>query len=216
MDSDYILNGLTNEGPLIVAFGSHGGNFTFLHTLERLGCPFICLKDGGNNWYSGGADGFNSIDETTAFLSHHMRPQTLFIGSSMGGFGALYFARLCTPSGVFAINPQVFIDKAGREAMRDGRWASDVDRIHSQAGEGFANAIANWTGTPVEAHFAGADNRDTAHAACLAQSVPSARVHIHEGCGHHDLPKLLRDNGTLNEVLCSAAFNYFNAFRTEP
>jgi pimeloyl-ACP methyl ester carboxylesterase len=97
--------------------------------------PFhrVFLFDRSRQWYQSGADGFDSIDETCAFLKTLLSElggaRLVTLGTSMGGYAALLFGSLLGVDAAVAFDAQTFVDGENRARYRDDRFSAEFATI---------------------------------------------------------------------------------------
>ncbi len=81
------------------------GHFHFMGSGYNAGFESVFIRDTSNTWYSG-ANYQEIVEELNSIISTFSGP-CVFVGSSMGGYGALKFGLHCLPNKVLAFSPQV-------------------------------------------------------------------------------------------------------------
>lgn len=102
---------------LIVAFSHVGypeGKFAFTNAFANLHCNKLFLNCPGNSWYQNGIPGFgDSVEAAAMQLKLHIAElgvrRTIFVGMSMGGYGALLFGLLVGADIILAFTAEVQI-----------------------------------------------------------------------------------------------------------
>ncbi|RYM07978.1 tetratricopeptide repeat protein [Sphingobium cupriresistens] len=117
--------------PLIITFTpaaptreAFGGTLFQQHRINHI--AVTCMSP---DWWQIGA-----VDEAGAALHNFASkfPRVVHYGSSMGGYGALFFSGAVQPDCVVAIAPQFSIEPG--EAPLEKRWAANVPRIIDRGG----------------------------------------------------------------------------------
>lgn len=118
----------------IVSFASLGSiNFDdinmeeFKKTLSNFNCRRVFVSDSTKRWYCYGVDDvLNGRDGAVSFLRDTIgTSKSIFLGHSMGGFGAIAYGLLCGASIVIAFSPQTHI------TLEDSRYVKYMKHIHN-------------------------------------------------------------------------------------
>lgn len=124
----YINRGYEN---IIVSFGSVVGLFggvnsgEFRKTLNKFNTDILFLFDEKKVWYLKGiGDTTDSVGKLSKFITDITKSykNVGFLGSSMGGYGALLMSIYCKPNSVLAFCPQVLIGSHKQSRFGDLRF----------------------------------------------------------------------------------------------
>jgi pimeloyl-ACP methyl ester carboxylesterase len=167
------------------------------------------LLSNANDWYIGGvkhlADSFAAAAPLVAELARPYR-RTVFVGNSMGGYGAMAFGAHANASKVIAISPQSRFDADFHARIGETRWGSAMNAMrakHDVEPFALATLFENAPHNPAIDLLCGADcPQDTAYADELAGF---SNVAINKVPGtDHDLAHKLRERGSLEKMLLAA------------
>ncbi|MCC4298558.1 hypothetical protein [Aurantimonas coralicida] len=162
----------------------------FIGTTHRHHSLFV--SDMNRSWYN--ADGI--VDQVSQQIDEIRRQEgvrrTVTIGNSMGGFGAILFARLISADVAFSFSPQ-FTVHPNREPF-EKRWSTYTDKIDPWRYE---------TPMPLRSEcryfvFSGTDNEEIAH---TRQFPKSRNIRIYYVKGGHNISKSFKDAGLLKSVV---------------
>ena len=87
----------------------------------------LFIYDEYDSWYLYKYDRF--IEEISPFVEKYGKDKTVFIGNSMGGFGAILIGSFMSPNLVIAFSPQTYLDKQTRDKFDDKRWKDQVKNV---------------------------------------------------------------------------------------
>jgi hypothetical protein len=145
-DAPFLVDAVHPGETLCVTFGfvdwERRPDFAFFGRLKKLeamtGAPLnkVLLRDPANAWYQRGLPGIGSdIEAVAARLGEAVaaiKPKkTVFIGQSMGAYGAIMFGALLEVDTILAFGPLSFFDPVSAVAYHDRRWLAsmlEVDR----------------------------------------------------------------------------------------
>lgn len=124
---------------IIVSFGSLVGLFgginsgEFRKTLNKFNTDTLFIFDDEQLWYLKG------IGELSEFILEITKPykNVGFLGSSMGGFGAMLLSMYCKPNSVITLSPQTVIGDYKRNVFGDLRFSKFEVNIMTFDGEHF-------------------------------------------------------------------------------
>ena len=114
----YFENGTTDT--IIVCFQSRAvqnlNKFEWLESIKRLNlnCGILIIKDYSSKWYLSRLRNIGKNHRhTVSFIKNKVESynKRIFIGSSMGGFGALLYGTICNANLIFAFSPQTNLRK---------------------------------------------------------------------------------------------------------
>lgn len=187
--SDLVIDNRGYPATVVAFSGLAPRNHIFEWATALSGFPanFIGVRDPGDCWYRRGV-AFTAASLWVALAAVGAR-WTAFVGGSAGGFAALMFGRILGADRIIALCPQSACGRVKR-ALGDDRWP--LFCRNTPAGDiagAYPKAII---------HYAANDPLDAMHAARLGADMrewPS---------GGHDLPRALKDDGRLPEVLAEA------------
>ena len=99
-----------DSGILWICFSGRGykpGKFTFFKTLSALKGDKLFFNCADNSWYLNDIEKINAaIKEATGKKQYK---KTIFLGSSMGGYAAILFAKIHNGSQVLAFSPSLYL-----------------------------------------------------------------------------------------------------------
>ncbi|GGE61186.1 hypothetical protein [Actibacterium pelagium] len=175
----------------------------FGRTLHGRGFELVFVKDFSRVWFQQGLNGVTSNrQETSAFLEELLsklpRPWT-FIGSSSGGYAALFFGTRLSADRVLAFAPQTLVDRhtfsrfAKMRPFEAGFKASDPenDLLNCMSKTGDGPAIKVFHGN---SHY-----KDKRQAARIAE-LPNVSV-VGAETNTHNIAQHLRNQGSLDDLL---------------
>ncbi|MDT8391418.1 MAG: hypothetical protein RRC34_13015 [Lentisphaeria bacterium] len=170
----------------------------FKKSIARLGhVDQLHILDPHRSWYMQGPEGkWNGYGYYTRMLDKHigkLKAETpyrkvCFLGNSMGGSGACLYATRA--DAVLAFCPQTIIPKQGVPEEVNQTYRKRLAE----------NLTAAWAaGKQIRIHRGGGDS-DVVQCGRLPDIITPI---VHEGCGVHNLPGYLKEQGTLMDVLGS-------------
>ena len=178
---------------LVVFSAANASSFTFFRSTEELRPDRLHIRDpDGNAWYQNGlAEGetLHDIEARIAEVAKNYR-EVWMVGSSMGGYAALYFGTRLQAQRVLAIAPQILVDSRFSRGPRAGV------KVHTPD---IAAQVRAATRTQCTIVFGSFDLIDTYNIAHLYEGdhMPlHIRVLQYEGQDHM-LPVRLEDECTL-------------------
>jgi pimeloyl-ACP methyl ester carboxylesterase len=188
---------------LVVAFGGlkhgYGGiKGEFRHSVERLDCAGLFVRDEASRWYQYEAAEMTAlIEQIQAFRAATGARRLVCLGNSMGGFGALLFASRLKADAAIAFCAQTAITPDILRALGDDRWVSIQGAIPAYpAGDLLLEPAP---GGRVVMCWGAEDPLDTAHVERLAGPWSAERVAV-TGASH-DAAWVLRERGELLPLL---------------
>jgi hypothetical protein len=134
----WIKEHLIESESLIVALTSYNADSSketildFPSLLGNSDFSAILLKDLSNSWYTKGLEGVgNSHEDVIAYLTsiRARYKRVLFIGDSMGAFGAILLGSRLNADKIIAISPQTTVSPQTCRLMGDGRFLRYFDRL---------------------------------------------------------------------------------------
>lgn len=115
-----------------VMHGLGGIPFEFHRSLGQIDCAALFVRDLGRQWYQYDRNEIrDAAARITAAINGSGAEHSLFLGNSMGGFGALLFGSLCGANAILGFAAQTAIDPVVTAAMGDMRWTSFQKAIPS-------------------------------------------------------------------------------------
>ena len=177
-----VVTGPKSKGPLFVTFGGIHGNIS-MPPLEFLNimstnfpeCSIIYIVDHWQAWYYKGVKGFSFNQETTSselrkLIGDMSYDQTIFMGTSMGGYAAILHGILLGADTVLAFTPQTFINPEKRTVAGDMRWYTRLKPVWEYAPdhEWFDLSTMKNKGTNIQIFYSTSHHLDTLHAKNVA------------------------------------------------
>lgn len=204
-----------NSNKLLVTFGGIKQGmgmpvYEFYNSLKDLKCDKLYLKDLEQVWYHKGINhDVNSILKLKEFLSDLINRKqyenVVFIGNSMGGYGAILFGVLLNVNSVIAFSPQTFIGRAMRFWNKDHRWANEISKTYTinRKQKSFYNIkllLKRVTySTQIDVYYSTNDKLDKIHAEKL-KGQTNINLFPYDK-GNHNLIKHLRDEDNLFNII---------------
>lgn len=140
MKEDNINYESEDSDKLLVSFGGIRNGigmpvFEFYKSLKGIECDKIFIKDVNQAWYHKGInDEIKNIPDLQAYLSYLIDykayKKVVFVGNSMGAYGAILFGSLLNVDNIIAFSPQTFIGKWKRLFYGDKRWKKQIKKVH--------------------------------------------------------------------------------------
>lgn len=221
-DGDVVLE-LGEDSPVLaVAFGGLLGHlggvpsFEFMRMLSGLGTNRVFVRDPRSLWYHGGVRGLgstiNELGESLASLIGRSGVErVVFLGSSAGGYAAVLLSTIVTVQEVLAFSPQTFLDPRLRAAAGDERWPRLTEKATPLLDPRYTDLLPvlaersrSEREIRIAIHYSVAEHLDTLHAERLlgvsgVELVPHALP-----VGGHNLPALLKEQGSFEAVVAEA------------
>ena len=212
----FVRESCPDSKAMLVAFGGIKLGlgmppFEFFRLARNISAHKLFFRDVHQAWYHRGLPGVaERIDGIAEFLRREMvqsgAKRIAFFGTSMGGYAALLFGALLQTGEVHAFAPQTFLSPWKRFRCGDGRWRRRIWKIYLSAdGRRYLDLrppmrLAGQTQFHI--YFSPEHRLDSVHARHLA-GLPNVFLHDHVE-GGHQLIKVLRDNGTLQQIIARA------------
>jgi len=157
-------------------------------------CLFV--SDMKRTWYNG--DGVaTSICEVVAEKVRELKlRRVITIGNSMGGFGAILFARLLGANAAIAFSPQFSFDR--KIVPGEHRWSEYRDAISTWR---FPTALPYHRATRYFI-FSGTDSMEMQHTTLFPKA---SNVSIFFVAGGHSVAQAIKDTGQLAKVIAICA-----------
>ena len=108
---------------LVVFSAANASSFTFFKSTEKMRPDKLYIRDPeGNAWYQNGLRDGENLDDIEARIRGVAKDyrEIWMIGSSMGGYAALYFGAKLKAQRVLAIAPQIIVDNRFFRGPRKG------------------------------------------------------------------------------------------------
>lgn len=203
----------------LVTFGSYVNagrlepSYAFVNTCNKVierkarDVESLYLLANGNDWYRSGIKGFgDGLRASAADLRERLAgyERKIFVGNSMGAYGALAFGYLSGATSVVAFSPQTRFDRPFLDAIDERRWRADLDALDgpdvgdmaiARIGRDAASAPS------VTLYVGGTCTQDMAYADETV-SLPGVRIEVVAGEGH-DLVHALRETRQLAEIIAA-------------
>lgn len=205
-----IVTNLQGSDTILIAFSSLNHNddkvdrYDFANVTNSRSFDSVLVRDLTNRWYLGGVDQWSDADAFSEHLGDLCRPyrRSIFIGSSMGGFGAVYYGAAVGASQVIAIAPQTNMTASFLAEIDDRRWEPYVAGLSTVTVEPLALKPSRQYQAPVYLVCPTLDPGDLGHAAYVAEHANVEIDHV-SGHGHH-LAGALRQSGHLRKLITAA------------
>ena len=196
----------------LVTFGSFTNpgrtepSYAFMNTVLRmkknrgLVCDAYYFKANGNDWYFNGTEQQPSPDASVQLIQALLAKYdaTVFLGNSMGAFGALYFGLRVGADAVVAFSPQTRFDQEYCDRIGESRWREEFKAMRAIRNPDEMAIRSVWPAnceTRVRL-FAGALNQQDLHYCEELAGLPGAELTKYDESGH-DLVHELRATGEL-------------------
>lgn len=195
---------------VIAAFGGIGDTvdgmppFEFFNILSGVNATKVFIRDLDQCYYQAGLQGVtNSVDTTATYLSSIIDDKySVFVGHSMGGFGALLFGYLCEADKIVAFAPQIFIDKKTSDKYNITSWRNYYDKAEAVGDGRYLNLLAIIP-PRAEIYFGKNDRTDRRYVDALNDH---GIQHTILNYTPHHIAKLLRDDGKLLEKIVPESY----------
>ncbi len=161
----------------------------------------LFISDLKRSWYSSARLMDKIVEAVTGFIAKHNIANTVAIGNSMGGYGAILFAELLPVSKVVAFVPQVSMHP---DVLLETRWIKHRPYFGAELPPSLAPVIAR-SKAYFFLFFGVNSEADAAHAALLSKQ-PRLSLFMLQNCGH-DVGAFLKNAGLLTPVFA----DIFNA-----
>ena len=207
-----------NSNVLLVSFGGLRQGigmpvYEFYNSLRSINCDKVFIKDINQCWYHKGINKeVKNIQMTSELLKsiifRKAYERVVFIGNSMGGYGAILFGVILNIDCVVAFSPQTFIGKTKRILYRDVRWYHEISNVYSNNGNQkmFYNLksvlMRNDYLTKINIYYSTKAKLDRLHSERLHKLKNVSLYPI--GRGDHNLIKVLRDEDQLVNIVKNA------------
>lgn len=210
-----ILMSLENKPNLLVSFGGIRQGlgiptFEFFNSLSNINCDKVFIRDFNQAWYQLGVDdeinSWNRLKEILdKIIVDNGYNKVLFLGNSMGGYGAMMFGTMLNVNHIVAFAPQTFINRKKRFIHLDFRWRKQMKRIHKN--KRIAEFVLNIKShldkveysSQIDIYYSDSHRLDKSHAKQLSDSN-NVILHPFKD-GGHAIVKTLRDNGELMKII---------------
>ncbi|MBM3674711.1 MAG: hypothetical protein FJW88_07090 [Actinobacteria bacterium] len=212
-----VVDPVASSERLVVAFGGIASMldgvppFEFLSALDSLSARVAFVRDLDQCWYQRGVRGVSeTLEGTTAALCALVDEsgcsRLVTLGTSAGGFAALYFGCRLAADAVLAFGPQTFTSHRLRWLYRDHRWGpeiANIDRLDQTAVcrdllPVVRRSARSPHATKIEVHYGDRVRVDRVHARRLRRHS-NVRLFAHDA--GHNVAKVLRDQGELQAIM---------------
>jgi hypothetical protein len=197
---------------MLITFAAFPGRlevrpFMFFNMLEDVDVKAAFLRDHRTAWYHRGVAGVgDSIDSVTEYLRGFVRQadETVMIGGSSGGFGAILFGSLLSLE-VHAFMPQTFIDPELRRRHNDGRFPQEFEGLGADMDMRYADLrpVVARSDARIHVYYSTGHELDRIHAERLGD-LDNVTLHGFDW-GSHLLLRELRDRGWLEPFIADLA-----------
>jgi hypothetical protein len=165
------------------------------------------LRDHHSAWYHRGVAGVgDSIDAVAEYLREFVRQvdETVLIGGSAGGFGAILFGSLLSLE-VHAFMPQTFIDPELRRRHNDTRFKQAINGLGADMDMRYADLrpVVERADAPINIYYPALHELDRIHAEHLGD-LENVTLHGFDWDSHL-LMRELRDRGWLEPFIANLA-----------
>lgn len=194
--------------------------FEFFNASRIINENKLFLRDFNQMWYHNGLlDISTDINTTANFIKSEINKlnpkKIIFIGNSMGGYGAIMFANLIENiDEVIAFAPQTFISKNLRSTHNDKRWEKQIFQLYenSQNKNKYFDLkemlISINSKVKISIFVSKDDILDRLHALHLKE-IPGVSIYEFDD-GGHGIVKKLKDDGKLKEILAGEYIHILN------
>ncbi|MCA8321014.1 hypothetical protein [Burkholderia cepacia] len=185
-DIMWIKENLFDSECLIVALTSYNADdsksnsFDFSSLIGSGDFSTILLKDLSNSWYTQGLEGVGSTHEEvirylTPIRSRYKR--TLFIGDSMGAFGAILLGSRLGADKIIAMSPQTSVNTRTCRIMGDDRFTKYFERLTDVPAsiQDVREILRLWPAKSLDVYVSRADPQDVENAISI-ESMPNVKV----------------------------------------
>jgi hypothetical protein len=177
--------------------------FMFFNMLEDVDVKAAFLRDHHSAWYHRGVAGVGAtIDAVADYLRGFIRQaeETVLIGGSAGGFGAILFGSLLSLE-VHAFMPQTFIDPELRRRHNDRRFGQAIAGLGADIDMRYADLrpVAARSEAPINIYYAAHHELDRIHAEHMG-TLENVTLHGFDWDSHL-LMRELRNRGWLEPFI---------------
>jgi hypothetical protein len=181
--------------------------FMFFTMLEDVDVKAAFLRDHHSAWYHRGVAGVgDGIDAVAEYLRGFVRQvdETVLIGGSAGGFGAILFGSLLSLE-VHAFMPQTFIDPELRRRHNDTRFRQAITGLGADMDMRYADLrpVVERAEAPINIYYPALHELDRIHAERMGD-LENVTLHAFDWDSHL-LMRELRDRGWLEPFLADLA-----------
>jgi pimeloyl-ACP methyl ester carboxylesterase len=205
-DDDLRISYVRGAGNVtVVAFSGIGHGFggiqteEFRKSLTGGDASVVFVIDKKRSWYNGGMSR-RIITAVNKLIMAFGTQHCITLGNSMGGFGAIVFARhFVSCSQAIAFSPQSSVHPA--IAPFETRWNEWRDQISAWDVKDAAASLD--AGIRYDLFFGAEDTMDGAHAERFRRlATPATTLHVIPACGH-EVAAYLRTEAKLSGVLAA-------------
>ena len=209
----FVREGCPGSKAMLIAFGGIQLGlgmppFEFFRLAREVPAHKLFFRDPHQAWYHRGLPG---VARRMAGIAEFVRQEiaasgatrVAMFGNSMGGYAALLFGALAGGGEVHAFAPQTFLSPWLRLRCGDSRWRRHI-RAAWLSADGFRHldlrpVLRRAAQTQFHVYYSSENRLDARHARHLEGL---ANVSLHDlPEGGHQVVKLLRDNGTLPQII---------------
>lgn len=212
----YIVDETPGARVALITFGSFTNpgrsepSYAFMNTVLRMkrkrGLSFDAyyFKARANDWYFSGTEGQPSLEHSVDIVSavRNKYDEALFLGNSMGAYGALLFGLAVSATAVLAFSPQTRFDEPFCRNIGERRWRDEFAAMAADRDVEIMSIRNRWPEdcrTKVGVFAGELNQQDLAY--CLdLQGLPGFTLHRYADSGH-DLVHDLRATGALEEII---------------
>ena len=199
---------------LIVSFssgvGRHGGvpKKEFLNTLEPLNTDILFVTDTIQTWFLYGINSeIDTIEKLTEYLGQVIKEydNVGFVGSSMGGYGAILFGQLLNPNHCVAFSPQTFLSDELREKYGEDRFPKYFHRLDNEKIEYYDLLNFKSENTTIDIYYGVKNRLDSLHSERMGQ-LKNVRLHPINS-DSHNIASVIKEHFNLpNTIINSMLF----------
>lgn len=192
IDSECLIVALTSYN----ADNSKVDTFDFASLTRSSDLAAVLLKDLDNAWYTKGIEGVGvTHEEVVAYLAslRSRYKRMLFIGDSMGAFGAMLLGARVEADKIVAISPQTTVCTRTCNILADGRFMRFFEKLSDvqDAIKDVRTILANWPAKSVDVYVSRADPLDIENAKNI-ESIPNVNVQYVDRFDHWMAEELKR------------------------
>ena len=202
---------------IIVTFSSGVNRFLgetpkeFSKTMAKYNCDVLYLYDDLLSWYVNGVKGYESVKLLSEYITDIISgyKNSGFLGSSMGGYGAILYSTLCNPNKCLSFCPQTLLLHKKREQFNDFRFP--ILEKNGIMGDDYLDLkpflFNNDINTLISVVYSGYNEFDSKHAEWLSSSE---NITLHpQDSDLHNVAGVLKHRGQLYDVI-ENTFNFLS------
>ncbi|MBB2932703.1 hypothetical protein [Paraburkholderia silvatlantica] len=200
IDSECLIVALTSYN----ADNSKADTFDFASLTHGSDFAAVLLKDLDNAWYTKGIDGVGAThEEVIAYLAplRSRYKRMLFIGDSMGAFGAILLGARVKADKIVAISPQTSVCTRTCNILADGRFTRFFEKLSDVPAtiKDVRTILAEWPAKSVDVYVSRADPLDIENARNI-QSIQNVNIQYVDHFDHWMAEELKR-YGALRSII---------------